>query len=192
MTTIQSLGSGQGLSAQTGVSARRPPAPPTDDMTSTAQLLGVSTDDLKTQLGSGKTLDSIASDKGVSTDDLLSAVKQDLKASKPDGAPDLSDDQLTVMATNVAAGKGPGGPGGGGHGGHHGPPPSGGAVPGTSASDTTQSLSTLADALGTTSENLLTKLQSGTDLSSLFGQSGSATWSSQGASTSGLAVDLYA
>ena len=38
----------------------------------------------------------------------------------------------------------------------------------------------------------MSQLSSGADLSSLFGQSGSATWSSSGAATSGLAVDLYA
>ena len=84
--------------------------PPSLDKT--AELLGVSADDLGTELKSGKTLDDIASDKGVSSDDLLSALKTDLKANKPAGAPELSDDQLTQMATGIAAGKGPGGPGG--------------------------------------------------------------------------------
>jgi hypothetical protein len=147
-------------------------------------VLGVSTDDLKSQLDAGQTLDSIASAKGVSSSDLLSAVKTDLKANKPDGAPELSDDQLTTMATNIAAGKGPGGLGGAHR--HHGPPP------GTAASDTSNTLQTLAGALGTTTDDLLSKLQSGTDLSSLFGQSGSATWSQQSSASSGLAVDLYA
>jgi hypothetical protein len=182
MTTISSLG-GTDLAAlsQAGGAQRRPPSPPADSFTNTAKTLGLTTDDLKTQLDSGATLDSLAQAKGVSSNDLLAAVKTDLKANKPDGAPEVSDDQLTQMASNVAAGKGPGG----GHGPH-------GPRPGTSASDTSQSLSTLADALGTSTDDLLSKLQSGSDLSSLFGQSGSATWSSQGASTSGLAVDLYA
>ncbi|HEY6759250.1 MAG TPA: hypothetical protein VI318_07160 [Baekduia sp.] len=185
--TISALGSSQDLSAltQTSASARRPQPPSADKFTGTAQLLGLSTDDLKSQLDSGKTLDSIASDKGVSSDDLLTAVKSDLKASRPDGAPDISDDQLTQVATNIAAGKGPRGAGGHHH--HGGGPP-----PGTSASDTTQTLQTLADALGTTPDDLTSQLQSGTDLSSLFGESGSATWSQQSTAGSGLAVDLYA
>lgn len=182
MTSISSLLSSTDVTALTQATAvqRHRPKPP--DMTNTAKALGLSNDDLQTQLKSGKTLNAIAQDKGVSSDDLLSAVKSDLQANKPADAPALSDDQLTQMATNIAAGKGPGGA----HG-HHGGPP-----PGTQASDTSSNLSSLADALGTSADDLLSQLSSGTDLSSLFSQSGSATWNSSGASTSGLAVDMYA
>jgi uncharacterized protein YidB (DUF937 family) len=180
--TIQAVGSQDyGAQMQTA-GARRPLGPPpADTFSSTAKLLGTSTDDLKSQLDSGETLDSIASAKGVGSDDLLAAVTADLKAHKPPGAPELSDDQLTQMATNIAAGKGPRGGGGGPH-----------RTPGTSASDPTQALQSLADTLGTTTDDLLQQLQDGSDLSSLFGQSGSATWGSQGSASSGLAVDLYA
>src|ERR1700742_846648 len=103
-----------------GIQALQPPPqrpkPPTLD--TTAQLLGMSTDDLQSALKSGQTLDDLASAKGVSATDLTGAVKADLKAGKPAGAPDLSDDQLTQMATNIAAGQGPGGPHGA-HRGHH-------------------------------------------------------------------------
>jgi hypothetical protein len=92
-------------------------------MDNTAQALGLSADDLKTQLKSGKTLDDIAKAQGVSGDDLTTALKKDLTANKPADAPELSDDQLTKMATDIAAGKGPKGHG------HHGPPPSGAARP---------------------------------------------------------------
>lgn len=186
--TIQSLGAAQDPSAltQTSAGARRHHMPPPDAFKSTASLLGVSTDDLKSQLDSGETLDSIASKKGVSSTDLLSAVKQDLTTNRPADAPPLSDDRLTAIASGIASGNGPGGAGGVRHG--HSPS----KAAGTTASDPTQTLQSLADVLGTTSDDLLSKLQSGSDLSSLFGQSGSATWGSQGASTSGLAVDLYA
>jgi hypothetical protein len=76
----------------------------------TAKLLGMSADDLQTQLRSGKTLNDLASAQGVSSDDLMSALKSDLTANKPAGAPALSDDQLTKMATDIAAGKRPHGP----------------------------------------------------------------------------------
>jgi outer membrane receptor protein involved in Fe transport len=176
--TISALGSSSSMSALTQTSGtQRPKGPPADTFENTAQLLGLSTDDLKTQLDSGETLSSLATAKGVSDDDLLASVKQDLKTHKPDGAPDLSDDQLTQMASGIASGRPPGGMR---------------KAPGTSASDTSQTLQTLADALGTTSDDLLQKLQSGSNLSSLFGQSGSATWSQSGTATSGLSLDVYA
>jgi hypothetical protein len=101
---------------------RQPPS-----MDNTAQLLGMSTDDLQSALKSGQTLDDLASAKGVSSTDLTNAIKTDIQANKPAGAPDLSDDQLTKMATDIAAGKGPGGA----HHAHHGHRPSpGDAGPG--------------------------------------------------------------
>jgi hypothetical protein len=178
--TIQAVGSQDYSALIQSASAHRPQGPPADRLSGTAKLLGTTTDDLKSQLDSGETLDSIAATKEVSSDDLLSSIKADLKATKPAGAPDISDDQLTQLATGIASGKGPHG----GHGAHR--------APGTSASDPTQTLQSLADTLGTTSDDLLGQLQSGSDLSSLFGQSGSANWGSQGSSASGLAVDLYA
>ena len=57
-----------------------------------------------------KTLDEIASEQDVSSDDLLSALKSDLKSNKPAGAPELGDDLLRQIATDIAAGKRPGGP----------------------------------------------------------------------------------
>jgi hypothetical protein len=192
--TISSLSSSTDVTALTQATATQRQRPKPPDMTNTAKALGLSPDDLQSELKSGKTLDDIAQDKGVSSDDLLSAVKTDLQANKPADAPGLSDDQLTQMATGIAAGKGPGGPGGP-HGHHHhggGQGQADASILGTQASDTTSNLSSLADALGTSSDNLLSQLSSGADLSSLFGQSGSATWNSSGASTSGLAVDMYA
>jgi hypothetical protein len=121
----------------------------------TAKLLGVSADDLRTQLKAGTTLDDVASSKGVSSGDLVSALKTDLQANKPAGAPELSDDQLTQMATNIAAGKGPGRAHG--HHGHHGDAP--GAAPQARLQD-------LATTLGVSADDLLNALQSGAKLSS--------------------------
>lgn len=98
-----------------------------------AKLLGTTEAQLKTKLQSGKTLTQVAKDAGVSKADLVAAIKAQLKAHKPQGAPALTDAQLTDMATHIAdgTGRGPGGPGGhrpdfdgdGPHG--FGPPPMG-------------------------------------------------------------------
>ena len=159
--------------------------PPSLDKT--AELLGVSSDDLGTELKSGKTLDDIASDKGVSSDDLLSALKTDLKANKPAGAPELSDDQLTQMATGIAAGKGPGGPGGPG-----GPRPRHG---GDDADATTAeaNLKSLASKLGMSQTDLLDKLTSGSSFSDLLGTASDNPYTSSSyAVGGGVAVDEYA
>jgi hypothetical protein len=80
-----------------------------------AKLLKLSEAELRTQLRNGTTLTKIASQKGVSKADLVAEIKKALKANKPQGAPSLSDQQLTQMATRIAdgLGRGPGGPHGG-------------------------------------------------------------------------------
>jgi hypothetical protein len=128
-------------SAVQGASGHQRPKPPAMD--NTAKALGLSTDDLKSQLKSGKTLNDIATAQGVSSDDLLKALKTDLKANKPADAPELSDDQLTEMASNIAAGKGP--KGAHGHGGHAGPPP----PPPAAADDTSSPFNEYGGALDT-------------------------------------------
>lgn len=149
----------------------------------TAQLLGVSTGDLKQQLHSGTTLSDIAKSKGVSQDDLLASIREGLKAGKPEGAPELTEAQLTQMATDIAAGKRPGRPDG--TGGPGGPPP----LP--AASSPEDNLNTLAGALGIDPTELLRQLSSGADMRALGGKedpySSRAAWP-----TRGLAVDAWA
>ncbi|HTU28135.1 MAG TPA: LysM peptidoglycan-binding domain-containing protein [Solirubrobacteraceae bacterium] len=89
-----------------GPSGAGGPTPPS--MTNTASLLGISTDTLTSDLQSGDTLSSLASSAGVSSSDLLSAVEQDMSANAPSGAPTLSSDQLTQMATDFIDGVQPG------------------------------------------------------------------------------------
>jgi ubiquinone biosynthesis protein UbiJ len=130
--------------------------PPT--LTNTAQLLGISTGQLSTDLQSGKTLSSLAPSAGASTSDLLSAVESDLQASAPSGAPALSSSQLRQFATNLI--NGPSSRGhfaGQGHGGPHGTPPA--------LTDTAQLLSISASQLSS-------DLQSGQTLSSLATSAG--------------------
>jgi hypothetical protein len=182
------------ISAINGTSALQY-APPTErprqepSLDNTAKLLGVSTDDLRTDLQSGKTLDDLASAKGVSSGDLLSAVKSDLQANKPAGAPDLSDDQLTQMATGVAAGKGAGGAHG--HHGHHHHGGGAQAVGGDDASGAR--LQSLASTLGVNSDDLLGALQSGANLSDLLGSAAQSPYGTGAANVDGgLVVDEYA
>lgn len=78
-----------------------------------AQLFGESTDQLMSELSSGKTsLSALASQKGISQTDLIDAIKQGLQQNAPSGQTP-SDSQLTNMANRIANHKH-----GGGH--HHG------------------------------------------------------------------------
>ena len=65
-------------------------------MAGTAQLLGMSADDLRSAQRSGTTLADLAAEKGVSEDDLVNTVAADMKADNPEGAPELSETQLTT------------------------------------------------------------------------------------------------
>jgi uncharacterized protein YidB (DUF937 family) len=154
-------------------SHRTPP-----EMTNTAQLLGMSADELRDAQRSGTTLADLATQKGVSKDDLVKSLASDLKANKPEGAPELSEAQMTEMATNIAEGKRPQGP--------QGPPPGGG-----SGDDRAQAnVASLAEALGTDADTLLQKLQSGEDLTTLL--RGATGYGSSATVSGGLSIDRYA
>lgn len=75
-----------------------------------ADKLGISADDLKTQLQSGKSLTEVAADKGMSKDDLLATIKEAIGTDTPPGT------SVDDLATRIADRKGH-------HHGHHGPPP---------------------------------------------------------------------
>jgi hypothetical protein len=131
--------------------AQKPPTPPA--MTDTAQLFGLSTTQLSQDMQSGTTLSSLASQDGVSSSSLISAVESDLQANAPQGAPALSSDQLTQMATNIANGTGPAGHPHGGH--HH-----------------AMNLNSTSQLLGLSTTQLSQDMQSGSTLSSLASQDG--------------------
>ena len=152
----------------------------------TAELLGISVDDLGTQLKSGKTLNEIASEQGVSSDDLLSALKSDLKSNKPAGAPELGDDVLTQIATDIAAGKRPGGPRDAG-----GPPTRANDAGDVTATGT--NLKSLAETLGLSESDLLAQVSSGANFSSLLGSAADNPYLSGGNLVAGgILVDEYA
>lgn len=113
----------------------------------------------------------------------MASLTEDLQANAPQGAPALTEAQMTEMATNIAEGRRPGGPGG------HGRP----RAEDAGSTDRAQSnLSLLADALGIDSQTLLEQLRSGIDLSSLLsGQTGSTGYGSSllASLQGGVAVD---
>jgi hypothetical protein len=92
---------GGSISAHYAPATRQTPP----SMTNTAKLLGMSEDELRQARRSGTTLVDLAAQKGISKDDLVKSVADDLKADRPADAPALSDDQLTKTAANVAEGK---------------------------------------------------------------------------------------
>jgi hypothetical protein len=75
--TISSLSNTADVQALQQQQQQRRQPPSMDD---TAQLLGLSTDDLRSALKSGQTLDDLASAKGVSSADLTNAIKSDIQA----------------------------------------------------------------------------------------------------------------
>lgn len=138
----------------------------------TAQLLGMSSDQLRSALQSGTTLSALASTKGVSGSDLLASVETDLKAGAPQGAPSLSTDQLQQIATNIingtppmppAGGGGFSGPGSFGAGGIQRPSGFGGRPP---------SFANTAQLLGISTDDLTADLESGQTLSTLASAKG--------------------
>jgi uncharacterized protein YidB (DUF937 family) len=148
-------------------------------------VLGVSTSELSQDLQSGTTLSSLASQKGVSSGDLINSIASDLKADAPEGAPTLSSTQLTQMATSIANAESPVGGG---------QAPSGiSSMSGTNAR-AENNLSSLASTLGIDPSTLFAQLNSGENLGSLLSTSGDTGYGTSLANsiTGGLAVDTYA
>ena len=71
-------------------------------LSSVADTLKLSVDDLKSKLAAGQSLDDVAKAQGVSHDDLVNSIAQSLKANAPSGAPAPSDSQIQAMATRIA------------------------------------------------------------------------------------------
>jgi uncharacterized protein YidB (DUF937 family) len=146
-------------------------------MKEVAKLLGVTGSELSSQLQSGKTLNSLASEKGISTNELIKTIETELSTHKPEGAPELEPSQLTQMATSIA----------------NGTPPSGVGHIGRTSSTQGES-STLAHALGVEPSELLAQLEEGRDLSSLVPSTGYTSDGSgaRQASSGGVAFNGYA
>jgi flagellar capping protein FliD len=127
-------------------------------MKEVAKLLGLTGSELSSQLQSGKTLHSLAAEKGVSGNELIKTIETELSTHKPEGAPTLEPSQLTQIATSIANGTPPSGVGQIGH-----------------ASSTQGESSTLAHKLGVEPSELLAQLEEGRELSSLVPSTGSTS-----------------
>ncbi|SHG65571.1 hypothetical protein SAMN05443575_2480 [Jatrophihabitans endophyticus] len=158
-----------------------------------ADLFGMSTTDLTSELKSGKSLTDVASEQGVSSDDLVSALvstmPKDLAAS---GDPT---EIATTIAEQVGLPQGgPGGPGGVGGPGMPPPPPPADASDSSdsataSSGSTTSVLDELSTLLGTDSDTLTGQLTSGTSLADLLGNAGVSMTSLANVLQTGLLLD---
>jgi hypothetical protein len=131
-----------------------------DPMAKVADALGMSGDDLKTELKSGKSLNDVATEKGVSHDDLIAAIKSGM----PSGAASGTDADAT--AEKIADTKGMPKPPNGGHGG---PKGMGSGLQDSGKLDAVKQLLDSDDVSSSTSAtDLVKKLQDkGVDLSAL-------------------------
>jgi hypothetical protein len=151
---------------------------------SVSQLLGVSTSQLQSSLSSGQSLQSIASNQGVPSSQLVSTIAQSLQSSNPS----ISSSQASTMATNIS--QRVGGSSGGHH--HHRGGGSSESASGTSSSASSDATSELLQLLGaaSTSSTPSTSSTSSSSLSSSLlnptTQSGQA-----GTGSADQEVDMY-
>jgi uncharacterized protein YidB (DUF937 family) len=146
-------------------------------LSAVADKLKVSTDDLKKELASGKSLTDIASAAGVSKDDLVSTIASTLPSTGPDG----SAIDTTSMATRIAYST------------RSAPPsPPSGAASGSDSSDLGKGIDTLASALGISSDDLLQRLTDGSGISDLLTSNPSVSSQLSELQNKGALVDGYA
>lgn len=177
----------QGASATSGARGNRPQGPdPQTMMQPVADLLGVSTTDLKSSLDSGQTLDQLAAAKGVSHDDLIAAIKAGLQDSTPQGVGSTTAASgttatfdLDALAEDIASGVRPQGP--------QGPPP--GPPPTGRNNNDQDALSAVSDLLDMTTDELVTSLTSGTSLRDLASAKGVSSDQLLDALSEGMVVD---
>jgi uncharacterized protein YidB (DUF937 family) len=160
-----------------GAPSGPPPAGAKEMLSKTADLLGMSADDLKSQLDGGASISDLAKTKGVSHDTLISSLVSDIAANAPSGA---TAPNLTAMAERIA--------------GHHrgdstGRPSADGTDP---ASALTKAVETLAAKLNMSGSDLLSQLEGGSSLSDIAGQAGVSMDQLTADLTQGLMFDARA
>jgi hypothetical protein len=151
-------------------------------MAPVADALGMSGDELRDALQGGTTLDQLASSKGVSHTDLVSAITKGLQDARPAGAPAGVD--LSKLADDIASGvKGPGH-----HHGHHhrADKASAGAV------DPSANLGALAGLVGVDETALRDGLQAGTSISDILKANGVDESALAQKFLQGQVIDAYA
>jgi hypothetical protein len=145
-------------------------------LSSTADLLGMTVDDLKSKLGAGASLDDVASARGVSHDALISNLVDGMSAHAPKDAAGIN---MTAMAERIA--------------GHH-----GGGTPavrsgnGADPSDLLTAVEALAAKLDLSGSDLLAKLESGTTLTDIAAQAGVSMDQLTAGRSGGLMFDVRA
>jgi LysM domain len=165
-----------------------------------ANLLGTTSQSLISQMQSGATLSGIATQQGVSQNDLITAIEQGLQSTNPqtsaisqNGTPS----SIATLAANIANGTAKVG---GHHHHHHG----GGSTSTTSTTDTdddsdtsssgigSSTIDSLSSILGVAPETLLQALSQGTSVSQLASSSGIPSSSLQSLLSTGLQIDTTA
>jgi len=95
MTSITGLGTSAGLLSQQAFGVRqRQQHEAQDPMLAVAKTLGISTEDLKSALQSGKSLKDVASEKNVSHNDLIAAIKTGLPTDRVNATDDADATQV--------------------------------------------------------------------------------------------------
>lgn len=147
-------------------------------LSAVADKLEMSTDDLKKDLASGKSLTDIASSAGVSKDDLISTIASTLASTTPDGTAV----DTTAMATHIADTTRQAPP----------PRPSDAGSGSTDSSDLGKGIDTLASALGISSDDLLQRLTDGSGISDLLTSNPGVSSQLSVLQNKGALVDGYA
>lgn len=180
--------SGAAAAVDASQTARRRPFDREKAMAPVAELLGMSTDDLRAAQKSGKTLDQLAAAKGISHADLVGAIKKGLQQAGAGAAPTAGGagavagtDPLDQIAENIATGKA----NGGGH--HHHPRP----AAGTNAPDTAM-LENVASILQMPAGDVVSALTKGTSLPDLAKQQGVSSDDLLKAVGNGMVLKTYA
>jgi lambda repressor-like predicted transcriptional regulator len=136
---------------------------------------------------SGKSLADIASSKGVSRDDHVATLKQAIQSNAPAGAPPDFASHHDDMVNRIVDHKG------GVHGAHHHRSQPADDVSGTDISaKADEVLSTIANQLNLSPDDLLTQLQQGTSLRDIAVQAGSDPTQLLDTIGRGLAVNVLA
>lgn len=168
------------------------PTPPNDGkdgpLASVSSLLGSSVEDLQTELASGKSLNDIADEKGVSHDDLIKALKAGMPADAPSGVDPTQ--MLEQMAAQTGGPQPPAPPAGQGLGASV--TSESGVLTGSVTERQQNLLDQLSDLLGTDSDDLVAELQGGSSLLQMLQDRGITKSSAAETVGEGFLVDAKA
>ena len=159
-----------------------------------AKALGMTADDLVSELQQNKSLDDVATEKGVSHEDLVAALKAGKPADGPVAADGVKADLFVDAMTSQKGGPKPP-PGGGGRKpfGMQGVGQATGVFGSSMTTQQTDMLDSLSSLLGTSSDDLLGQLTSGTtSLASMVSQKGISSSSLAQVLQNGLLLDTKA